>query len=156
MNFGCLRRTVSCPACDDEMKLVLTDKKKVFRCRHKSCGKRELSCRIGSLFYGSMLSCRTIMKIARAWIQEESRDAAVRSEKVDKETVTLWYSYFRDAVNCAIRSCEDKIGGPGIITEIDEIKMGKRKYNRGRRVEGVWGCAALKELLSGAFFVFRF
>jgi len=30
------------------------------------------------------------------------------------------------------------IGGPGIIVEIDESKFGKRKYNTGHRVEGVW------------------
>ncbi|OQS54049.1 hypothetical protein EHP00_1629 [Ecytonucleospora hepatopenaei] len=32
----------------------------------------------------------------------------------------------------------DVIGGPGIIVEIDESKFGKRKYNRGHRVDGVW------------------
>lgn len=30
------------------------------------------------------------------------------------------------------------MGGPGIIVEIDETKLGKRKYNRGHRVEGAW------------------
>ena len=30
------------------------------------------------------------------------------------------------------------IGGEGIIVEIDEAKFGKRKYNRGHSVEGVW------------------
>ena len=31
-----------------------------------------------------------------------------------------------------------KLGGPGTIIQIDESKFGKRKFNRGRRVDGHW------------------
>jgi hypothetical protein len=30
------------------------------------------------------------------------------------------------------------IGGKGIIVQVDETKMGKRKYHRGHRVDGAW------------------
>jgi hypothetical protein len=32
----------------------------------------------------------------------------------------------------------EKIGGIGVIVEIDESKFGKTKYNKGHKVEGVW------------------
>jgi len=34
-------------------------------------------------------------------------------------------------------------GGPGVIVQIDESKVGKRKYNRGRLVEGHWVFGAI-------------
>lgn len=30
------------------------------------------------------------------------------------------------------------IGGSGIVAENDESKIGKRKYHRGKRFDGVW------------------
>ncbi|KAK9731904.1 hypothetical protein QE152_g13295 [Popillia japonica] len=31
-----------------------------------------------------------------------------------------------------------KLGGPGIVVEIDESKFGRRKYHKGHRIEGQW------------------
>jgi transposase-like protein len=39
---------------------------------------------------------------------------------------------------CEIEDCGEKTGGDGILVQLDESKFGKRKYNRGHRVEGVW------------------
>ena len=40
----------------------------------------------------------------------------------------------------------DKIGGNNAIVEIHESKFGRRKYNRGHRVEGVWFVGAVKRI----------
>lgn len=47
-------------------------------------------------------------------------------KKVVKNIITNYYSSLQ------------LLGGEGVIVEIDESKFGKRKYNKGHRVEGVW------------------
>jgi len=39
---------------------------------------------------------------------------------------------------CTGQKNSEKLGGPGHIVEIGEAKIGRRKYNRGRIVEGNW------------------
>jgi transposase-like protein len=53
-------------------------------------------------------------------------------------TVCALWEYFRELVAANLDEENALIGGPGIIVEIDEAKFGKRKYDRGHRVEGVW------------------
>ena len=45
-----------------------------------------------------------------------------------------------------------QIGGPGEVVEIDESKFGKRKYNKGRRVEGVWVFGGIDRRTRECFF----
>ncbi|KAM8703142.1 hypothetical protein ACLKA7_007853 [Drosophila subpalustris] len=49
-----------------------------------------------------------------------------------RRTIIDWKSYLREFY------IDWSIGGPGKIVEIDEAKVGKRKYNRGRVVESQW------------------
>jgi transposase-like protein len=53
-------------------------------------------------------------------------------------TVTSYFRFFRELVSFNIGEQRGQIGGPGIVVEIDESKFGKRRYNRGHRVEGAW------------------
>lgn len=45
-----------------------------------------------------------------------------------------------------------KIGGPGIIVEIDEMKFGKKKYNRGHQVIGSWIIGGVERIDEKNFF----
>jgi hypothetical protein len=44
-------------------------------------------------------------------------------------------------------------GRPGVIVEVDESKFGKRKYNRGKHVEGTWVIGGIERTGAGRFFV---
>ena len=47
----------------------------------------------------------------------------------------------------------EPLGGPGVIVEIDEAKFGKRKYHRGRLVEGHWVLGGIERGTDKTFFV---
>ena len=55
-----------------------------------------------------------------------------------KGKVATWLKRVQEMVAETVRYDHEMIGGPGIVVEIDESKFGKRKYNRGKRVEGCW------------------
>jgi transposase-like protein len=120
------------------MKIIEKEKQLVFRCGKAGCNRQNVTIRAGSIFYGSRLSCRKLMKLARSWLQGESRNATVRSTKVNKETVTTWFMAFRELVASSLRETSEKIGGEGTVVQVDETKLGKRKFHCGHRVEGVW------------------
>lgn len=75
--------------------------------------------------------------------EQARREANPLEEDIEmsKETIADYYNYCREVIvaDFMIREQErGKIGGPGKIVQIDESKIGKRKYNRGRMVEGHW------------------
>jgi transposase-like protein len=62
--------------------------------------------------------------------------------------VVKWCRHLREvcALTVADSNKECGIGGPGVIVEIDESKFGKRKYNRGHRVQGCWVFGGIERL----------
>lgn len=128
--------TLPCPGCRDPMVRDLS--KKVFRCPKKQCKQRELSLKKHTFFYSSRLPCFEIMRIARMWLADSTRNSTLKLTGHSSKTITSMFNYFRQLVTQDLTQEKQIIGGQDIIVEIDETKLGKRKYHRGHRVEGVW------------------
>lgn len=63
---------------------------------------------------------------------------------LSNKTVIDWSNFIREVL---IDWCEDHkemLGGPDTVVEIDETKVGHRKYNRGRMIEGRWIFGAIQ------------
>lgn len=138
VEIGVMNKSVVCPGCGNAMDLVVNSTKQVFRFSRESCGHRQLSCRTGSIFFGSKLKIRKIMRIARCWLQGETHGMAVRSTRLNAQEIRTWYTAFRELVSYYMREHKNLIGGTGMIVEIDETLLGRRKNNRGHHVEGAW------------------
>ena len=63
-----------------------------------------------------------------------SRELCIGSE----HTLVDWYNFAREVCVEIIQRDSEQIGGEGKEVEIDESKFWKRKYHRGKRVDGVW------------------
>ena len=140
MNFllrrGVFYETLDCPSCLQPMNRNI--EKGVFRCSRRACGHRQLSIKKHTFFYGSCLKPMDILRLAHLWLSKMAYSSAILLTGHSPNTISKFYKHFRDLVTSSLDEEDQMIGGPGVIVEVDETKLGKRKYHRGHRVDGVW------------------
>ncbi|KAJ8964757.1 hypothetical protein NQ314_004648 [Rhamnusium bicolor] len=73
-------------------------------------------------------------------VEDQELTEQETEEKIDPEKENEDHEVF---IHWAAVNSEN-IGGPNKIVEIDEAKIGKRKYNRGRYLEGQWVFGAIE------------
>jgi len=117
----------------------------VFRCTNRSCRTNYVSIRQGSFFEHSHLSLQQLLLLVNLFCSKiTSYDQIQLQGQLDDktlstETIADWLSYCREVcLETIARETPKLIGGTGLTVEIDESKFGKRKYNKGRLVEGQW------------------
>jgi len=117
----------------------------VFRCNNKACKKDYISVRQGSFFEQSNLSFEQVLLIVNLFCanvtsyEQIQFQAQLDNDKLSSATIADWLSYCREVcLESIIKQTPTVIGGAGCTVEIDESKFGKRKYNKGRLVEGQW------------------
>lgn len=72
------------------------------------------------------------------WSIQTRVTTAAEQTKITEVSAVDWYNFFRDVCGEYFVSNPVTVGGPGMTVEIDESKFGKRKYNRGRMIDGHW------------------
>ncbi|KAL7724564.1 hypothetical protein ACLKA6_012875 [Drosophila palustris] len=80
-------------------------------------------------------------------------DALMGEMKWSRQSIIDWKSFLREVyIDWSVTHSLPKLGGVGRVVEIDEAKVGKRKYNCGRVVEGQWLFGGI-DRESGDFFI---
>ena len=131
---GVLLSPLQCEQCGGEMRQA---SKILFRCRKKSCqaGKSLLS---NSFFAGSRLRCNEILHIGYLWLCKVPSASMQIITGHSTHTISDFRRFYMQLVAETLDDEDMTIGGEGIVVQIDETKLGKRKYHRGHRVDGVW------------------
>lgn len=89
-------------------------------------------------FFSHKMKCSKIIEIAYYWLYKMPTTSIISVSRCSSRTVCSLIEIFRHIISNSLPCEQTIIGGEGVIVEIDETKMGKRKYNRGHRVEGAW------------------
>lgn len=119
---------------------VAVSKKKKRKCEWQA------SARVGTFFSNSHVPTEKLFKLITFVLfhNPPRQEFLVKNLSISSRTVVDWYSFMREVFEFDVRRNSVRLGGPGKIVEIDEAKFGKRKYNRGRIVEGQWVLGAVE------------
>lgn len=126
--------TRNCIKCDE--KVVLYGQNMV-RCKNKMC-KYRYSLFKNTPFYSCKVEITTYFKVIDLFLNFVPLELIHRITMLSKERIGKMINNFNHYDIFLNYLGNVSLGGTGNIIEIDESKFGKRKYNRGHKVEGVW------------------
>lgn len=118
-----------------------------FRCIKSSCSTKKVSRACGTWFEDAKIPLDRMFYLMYCYARKYSyetvkiEDFSSNEKCLSQRTISDWYSYCRETVVIYLIETfdsKDKIGGLGKTVQIDESKFGRRKFNKGRRVDGHW------------------
>lgn len=137
IDVGILAQKKRCTVCASYMMIRPCPETKYPEGSCWQCCNTFVALRNGSILQSRKLSYKQFVDVLSEFSRNSSVTAAAVSTGLSKKCVRSLFKEIRERIAEDIKTC-DKIGGPGTIVEIDEAKFGKRKYNRGRLVDGSW------------------
>lgn len=124
---------LECIACGGKIK----ETNNLFRCTRANCRKSK-SMFENTFFFKCKMSCNEVLHLGYLWLTKCTTQTIQMHSGHCRKTIAAYKVYFRQLISNMIESDDEIIGGEGIIIEVDETKIGKRKNNRGHIVEGAW------------------
>lgn len=149
-NENVFSTTRRCPKCRSDMLLVFS--RKSFRCGKKNC-RLERSIFKKTFFEKTKLKLNVMIYIIYNFLYDMPIQSIIETSGVFSEAVCNISSYVRQLLGDNVDKESVVVGGEDIIVEVDETKLGKRKYNKGHRVEGVWVIAGVERTFERKIFV---
>lgn len=147
---------VTCNPCNRPMSFVM--KKSygdgyVWKCPNRKCNK-ERTIRKNSCFENCKLSIATVFDLMYFWANDMHKHKFIMKElNLSSSTVVEWMNFMRDITVDYYESHHEKIGGPGVIVEIDECQLVRRKHHVGRLVKEQWIFGGIDRNSRKVFFV---
>lgn len=148
--WGAIPTEVACIKCSKPMTLKKTDRNSLMNFKWY-CGKKDgtvgkrcyysSSLSGGTFFSGGNKPMQTILEFINLWVDNISYKVIrkqIGGVGPSDKFFALWGQKCRTVIFNHMVTHGEPIGGLGVTVEIDESKFGKRKYNKGRAVEGQW------------------
>ena len=125
-----------CPQCAKQ----LSHAKNRLRCYHCEHNGIHYSRSVWnhSFFEGSRNGKHEVMRFLYYWLCGATNKQLGIFTGWSTDKVARWTRATQDLITAIVIHDHELIGGPGVVVEIDESKFGKRKYNKGHRVDGAW------------------
>lgn len=134
---GVLKVPNQCPCCGHTLKLQDT-KVRCYHCAKHGTRKFKQSVWKNSFFDDIKKDRSTVMMFLYYWLGGATTKQLGVYTGWSKTTVNRLLVKAQELITKIAVHDHQLIGGPGIAVEIDESKFGKRKCNKGHRVEGCW------------------
>jgi len=148
------RNYADCPFCHAGELRDMATKKWIKRCSNYKC-RKAISIFQNTFFQNTKIPINKILELGYLFLLRLPWSQLVIFTGLSEESITNWLGFYRQLVSLALDDVDTQIGGEGIIVEIDETKFGKRKYNRGHRVEGFWVFGGVERTQERKFFAVR-
>jgi hypothetical protein len=144
MRHNLIAKTIDCPV-GHQVNLKVNNM--YFRCFRQGC-KFNKSILNNTWFSNSHLTITQNLQIMYLWSMNVRQELITHEVKFGSPNTIINHCMMIREVFIVLGNEWQADRGPGKVVEIDESKYGKRKYNRGKRVEGNWVFGAIERRVS--------